>query len=158
MEDGEVILTQSGAIIEYLEEIYPEPPLLPKTQHARAHVRAMTNLIMCEMQPLNNLGTLKYLKDVLGHDPDDVSEWIQHFHVRGFSCLEEFVKKYGGPDGYCFGNTVTLADVFLFPQLWNAHRFECDLRPYENLKRIEKKLHKVEAFYKALPENQLDAP
>ena len=158
LEDGSEIFTQSGAIIEYLEEVKPEPALLPKDPAGRAHVRAMVNTIMCEIQPLNNLGTLKYLKNNFGHNDEDIGLWIKDFTARGFSSFEEFIKKYGAVEGYCYGKDVTMADIFLIPQIWNARRFDCDLTPYENILRIEEKLYKLDAFDKARPENQPDAP
>lgn len=151
------IITQSGAIIDYLEESYPEPALLPFGALARSRVRSMVNLIACEMQPMNNLSVLHYLKSPLKHEQAEVNAWYAHWIKRGFSALNEMVVRYGGRDGYCYGGDVSMADVFLFPQMWNARRFNCDLTPYENLCRIEGKLSKIPAFERALPENQPDA-
>jgi len=152
--DGEV-LSESVAIIEYLDEMHPAPALLPEDAIARAHVRAMVNVIACDIQPLNNLAILKYLKDPLGKTQADVDQWYTHWIERGFTAMEQMVSQHGGK--YCFGDTVTLADVFLVPQMWNGRRFNADMTAYPNLERVEKALYELEAFQDALPENQLDA-
>lgn len=154
--DGDII-TQSSAIIEYLEECYPDPPLLPTGVLARARVRAMVSLVLAEMQPLNNLAILHYLKSPLGHDQEEVDAWYAQWVARGFTALEAMVGRYGGVGGYCYGGNITMADVFFYPQIWNARRFNCDMTPYKNLQRIEEKLSGNEAFKNALPENQPDA-
>lgn len=154
--DGDV-LSQSIAIIEYLEDCYPDTPLLPMGALARARVRSMVNLVTAEIQPLNNISVLHYLKSPLGHDQAAVDKWYDHWVKRGFTALEEMTKRYGGRDGFCYGGAVSMADVFFYPQIWNARRFNCDISGFPNLLRIEEKLSKVEAFIKASPENQPDA-
>jgi maleylacetoacetate isomerase/maleylpyruvate isomerase len=154
--DGDV-LSQSIAIIEYLEDCHPDTPLLPTGALARARVRSMVNLVTAEIQPLNNIAVLHYLKSPLGHDQAEVDKWYDHWVSRGFSALEEMVKSYGGLDGFCYGGSVTMADVFFYPQIWNARRFNCDVSQFPNLLRVEEHLSKIDAFIKASPENQPDA-
>ena len=155
LEDGDVVLSQSGAIIEYLEETHPKPALLPSGPGDRAQVRRMTGLVACDIQPLNNLKVLKYLKDPMGHSQEDVNAWYCHWITLNFGALETLVADMG--KGFCFGDAVTMADVFLFPQIWNARRFDCDLADFKNLVAIEKRLGDIKAFADALPENQPDA-
>ncbi|MCH8347597.1 MAG: maleylacetoacetate isomerase [Proteobacteria bacterium] len=155
LEDGDFTISQSLAIIEYLEETHPEPALLPKNPKDRAGVRRMAGLIACDIQPLNNLKILKYLKGPLGHSQEEIGVWYNHWISLNFKALETLVKDKGG--GYCFGECVTMADVFLVPQMWNANRFKCDLAPFPALAAIEQRLYKLEAFDAARPENQPDA-
>jgi len=156
LDDNGTIIIQSVAIIEYLEETRPEPALLPKDPVDRARVRAMVNLIACDVQPLNNLKVLKYLSNELGHSKDEVSDWYRHWISLNFTALEALVAEYG--QSYCFGGTVTMADCFFIPQIWNARRFDTDLSAFPGLLEIEQALYKLDAFDKALPENQPDAP
>ena len=157
IEGGET-LAQSVALLEYLEETHPEPPLLPAGAVDRARVRAMVGLIACDIHPLNNLRILKYLKDPLGADQEAVGIWYRRWIARGFEALEQLVAQYGTPDGYCFGETVTLADVLLVPQVYNARRFETDLTPYPRLVEADARLQALDAFADAVPEVQPDAP
>ncbi len=156
LDTGDAMLTQSPAIIDYLDETYPEPALLPTDPIAKAQVRAMVNLIACEMQPLNNLAVLKHLKSDLGQDQDGVNAWYKHWVDRGFTALEKHLEKHSG--SYCFGDTITMADVFLIPQVWNARRFDCDLSKFPKIEAVEKRLYQLDAFVRALPENQADNP
>ncbi len=155
LEDGEFTISQSLAIIEYLEETQPEPALLPKSPEDRAGVRRMVDLVACDIQPLNNLKVLKYLKGPLGHSQEEIGLWYNHWISLNFKALETLVKDKGG--GYCFGDSVTMADVFLIPQMWNASRFDCDLAPFPALAAIEERLYKLDPFDTARPENQPDA-
>lgn len=157
IEGGET-LAQSVALLEYLEETHPEPPLLPAGAVDRARVRAMVGLIACDIHPLNNLRILKYLKDPLGADQEAVGIWYRRWIARGFEALEQLIAQYGTPDGYCFGETVTLADVLLVPQVYNARRFETDLTPYPRLVEVDARLQALDAFADAVPEVQPDAP
>jgi maleylacetoacetate isomerase len=156
LEDDGDFLTQSIAIIEYLEEKYDGPQLLPTDIVERARVRAMTQLIACEMQPLNNLGVLKYLKVEAGLDQAGVDAWYSHWIERGFKALEELVSRYGGK--YCFGDEVSMVDVALIPQMYNARRAGYDLVRHPQLCAIEKRLLSLDAFERAQPENQPDHP
>ena len=152
-DDGEA-LTQSLAIIEYLDETHPEPPLLPAEALGRARVRAMAQVVACEMHPLNNLRVLKYLKGPLAQDQAAVDAWYRHWVAEGFAALETMAAKFGA--GYCYGDAVSLADLCLVPQMWNARRFECDLAPYPRLVEIDARLNEIPAFAKAAPEAQPD--
>lgn len=154
LETDEGIITQSMAIIEYLEETVDGPALLPDEAMDRAHVRAMVNLIACEMQPLNNLAILKYLKGPLAQEQASVDTWYQHWVNRGFGALEKMLEQHSGD--YCFGDSVTMADIFLIPQVWNARRFNCDLAAFPLLEGVEKRLYALPAFDAARPENQPD--
>lgn len=156
LDDDGVIITQSVAIIEYLEETQALPALLPKDPVARARVRTMVNLIACDIQPLNNLKVLKYLNDPLGHSKEEIDDWYRHWIGLNFIALEALVAEHG--KGYCFGGTVTMADCFFIPQIWNAWRFDADLSAFPNLLKIEEALYKLDAFEAAKPENQPDAP
>ena len=153
--DG-VALTQSVAIIEYLEQNHPTLPLLPDDAVARARVRAMVNLVACDIQPLNNLQVLKYLKKDLGLGQDQIDAWYDHWILRGFTALEDLVESHGS-ERHCFGDSLTMADVYLVPQLWNARRFNTSLEGLPNLVRIDAALNEMEAFRNAAPENQEDA-
>lgn len=148
-------MTQSTAIIEYLEETVPEPPLLPTDPGERAHVRSMVGLVACDIQPLNNLQVLKYLKDPLGHDQETVNTWYRHWIERGFAAMEKMVADSRGR--FCHGDTPGMADVFLVPQVWNARRFEVDMSAFPHLAAIDAACAELPAFRDAAPENQPDA-
>jgi maleylacetoacetate isomerase len=150
-------IAQSLAIIEYLEEIRPDPPLLPAAPVDRARVRAMALAVACDMHPLNNLRVLSYLRTPLGHDDAGVNAWYHHWISVGFRALEEDVKRVSSDGQHMFGETVTLADVYIVPQMYNARRFNCDLEPYPTLRSICAHLETLPAFAKAAPEAQPDA-
>ena len=153
LEDGPAALTQSLAIIEYLEETYPGPPLLPADPVGRAKVRAASLAVACDIHPINNLRVLNYLRDELGQPPPAVNAWVRHWIAEGFKALEASA----GEGPYLFGPAVTMADLCLVPQLYNARRFEADLSPYPRLIEIEHSLLSLPAFEAARPENQTDA-
>jgi len=157
LEDGGRPLTQSLAIIEYLEERYPEPPLLPKDPADRAAVRAMALAIACEVHPLQNLKVLNYVKGELKQDEAAASRWAQHWIALGLAALEEMVRAAPKRGKFCFGDAPTLADLCLVPQLANARRFGCDLSGVPTLVRIDAHCGTLPAFVKAAPENQPDA-
>ena len=152
LDDGRV-LTQSLAIIEYLDEIHPEPPLLPTDSVARAEVRAAAQIIACDIHPLNNSMVLNYLKGPLKHDQDTVNAWYHHWIIGGFAGLEAMLQ----PGPYAFGERVTLADVCLVPQLFNARRFKVPLDRFPKIVSVESACNKLPAFDAARPENQPDA-
>lgn len=154
LEDGEV-LTQSLAILEYLEETYSEPPLLPREPLARARVRAMAQVIGCDVHPVNNLRVLQYLQKELGASDEQKQDWYQHWIARGFAVLEQMAAAHAGQ--CCYGDQVTLADICLVPQLYNARRFDCPLEGYPTLLRIEAHCLELPAFAAAVPEKQPDA-
>ncbi len=155
LETGEVTLTQSLAIIEWLDELQPEPPLLPATPDARALVRSLALHVACEIHPLNNLRVLQYLENRLGLEERDVNAWYRHWIAEGLTSLERRLAATAGT--YCFGDTVTLADLCLVPQVYNARRYSCDLMPFPTIVRIDAACLKLPAFAEARPERQPDA-
>jgi maleylacetoacetate isomerase len=157
LEHDGATIAQSLAIIEYLDETHPDPPLLPASPVARARVRAMALTVACDMHPLNNLRVLNYLRSPLELDEDTVNAWYHHWIGAGFTALEEDAKRATGDGRHMFGTTVTLADICIVPQMYNARRFKCDLEPYPTLRAISTHLESLPAFAKAAPEQQPDA-
>ena len=153
--DGDTGLNQSLAIIEYLDETYPDPPLLPASPVARARVRAAALAISCDIHPLNNLRVLKYLKEPLGHEQEAIDTWQRHWIETGFAALEEIAEAATGT--YLFGDTVTLAEVCLVPQFANARRCQADVARFPRLSAIDQALNALPAFAAARPERQPDA-
>ena len=153
--DGDVGLNQSLAIIEYLDETYPDPPLLPGDAVARARIRAAALTIACDIHPLNNLRVLNYLKGPLAVAPESVDLWAEHWITTGFAALEETAAASTGR--YLFGDSVTLADLCLVPQMYNARRIRADLTAFPSLVAIDKKLNALPMLRKARPEAQPDA-
>lgn len=147
-------VAQSLAIIEYLDEVYPEPPLLPRAPVDRARVRAMALAVACDMHPLNNLRVLNYLRSPLGQDEDTVNAWYRHWIAVGFSGLEQEARRASREGQYMFGSSVTIADIYIVPQMYNARRFKCDIEPYPTLRSICAHLESLPAFAKAVPEAQ----
>lgn len=152
--DDRQTLTQSLAIIEYLDEVYPEPALLPGTAVARARVRAMSQLIACDIHPLNNLRVLHYLEATLALAPGARDAWYRHWIEAGFAALEEMLARDPRRGRYCHGESPTLADVCLVPQVFNARRFSVDLGPYPRIVAIDAACSELAAFTSALPEKQ----
>ena len=150
-------LTQSLAIIEYLEEIHPRPPLLPDAPEDRARVRALAQAIACEIQPLNNLQVLKYLVDDLKASEEQKLDWYRHWITKGFAALEKMLADDPRTGGFCHQNTPGLADVCLVPQVYNAVRFECDLSEFPLIRAINDACLALKEFQEATPENQPDA-
>ncbi len=155
LQDKGQLLTQSLAIIEYLDEVYPDVPLLPNTAADRAIVRAMASTIACEIHPLNNLRVLKYLTNTFHVNEEQKLAWYAHWIQEGFRALEAQLQKYAGE--FCFGDKPTLADCCLVPQVFNAKRFDVDLSSYRAIHRVTDNCLKLEAFIKADPSNQPDA-
>lgn len=150
-------ITQSLAILEYLEETYPEPPLLPAAAADRARVRALALTVACDVHPLNNLRVLNYLKAQLGIDEAARNAWYRHWVALGFTALERLLRDDVRTGRYCHGDTPTLADCCLVPQVFNARRFECPLEPYPTLVRVTENCQRLDAFERARPEAQADA-
>lgn len=154
--DGKPLI-QSMAIIEYLDETHPEPPLLPANALDRAIVRGLAQEIACEIHPLNNLRVLKYLKHTLGVAEEAKDAWYRHWIEQGFASLEGNLQQIGRVGRYAFGDTPTLIDLCLVPQVFNAHRFNVDLDRYPQITRIHAACMELEAFQKAAPAAQPDS-
>ncbi|HET6182936.1 MAG TPA: maleylacetoacetate isomerase [Acetobacteraceae bacterium] len=153
-DDG-ALLGQSLAIMEWLEETHPEPPLLPGDALQRARIRAFALTVACDIHPLNNLRVLRYLKNAMGQDDAARDEWYRHWIAEGLTALEAMVCGNAGP--FCFGAAPTLADVCLVPQLSNARRFNCPLDAYPTLLRADAAAGALPAFAAAAPDRQPDA-
>ena len=143
----------SLAIIEYLDETHPQPPLLPSDPVRRAKVRAFAQVIACDIHPLNNLIALQYLRRVLKHEQAEIDTWYRHWVTQGFEALEATIE----PGPYCFGGNITLADICLAPQMFNARRLNTPLEKFPKLIAVDAACLKLPAFDKARPENQFDA-
>lgn len=155
LEDGGAYLAQSMAIMEYLDEQHPDPPLLPRGDAVdRARVRQMCLAIACDIHPLNNLRVLKYLKGPLALSEKQKDEWARHWIGLGFTALERQLAGSRQTGAFCFGDAPTLADCFLIPQMFNAERFGTDLQPYPTLRRIDAHCATHPAFARAHPLQQ----
>ncbi|WP_339706372.1 maleylacetoacetate isomerase [uncultured Sphingosinicella sp.] len=157
LEVNGLALTQSLAIIEYLEERYPEPALLPKTPESRARVRSLAQITACDIHPLNNLRVLNYLRQGLEHTEDVIQAWYAHWVVEGFDAIERFLCESPDTGLFCHGDSPTVADVCLVPQVANARNFKLDLSQFPTIQRIDAIASTLPAFRKALPSNQPDA-
>jgi maleylpyruvate isomerase len=153
LDSGDVLI-QSMAIIDYLDETYPQPPLMPRNDALlRAKVRAVSQIIACDIHPIDNTAPLRYLKNVLGHDQPTIDAWYHHWILEGFDAIEKLIS-----DGlYCFGTNVTLADICLVPQVFNARRLKVPLDRFPKIVAAADACMKLPAFEKARPENQPDA-
>jgi maleylacetoacetate isomerase len=149
-EPGGTVLTQSLAILEYLEETHPEPALLPRDPAARAHTRALCELIACDVHPLNNLRVLRYLERELGLGEEARRRWYAHWVSEGFTAFEQWLSR-SAPQRYCCGDAPTLADVCLVPQVANARRFSVDLTPFSRIVAIDAACALIPAFAGAAP-------
>ena len=156
LEDGGSVFTQSLAIIEYLDERYPSPPLLPSDAPGRARVRALALVIACDIHPLNNLRVLQYLEHALAADRDARVAWYRHWIAEGFAALERMLNDRQTGQ-FCHGDTPTLADVALVPQVANAQRYGCELAPYTRIRAINDACVALPAFARTAPANQPDA-
>ena len=152
------LLTQSSAIIEYLDEVYPEPPLLPESPVDRAHVRALAQIIACDIHPLNNLRVLNFRAVQELQNEQKTTEWYQHWIHIGFQAFEALVMDNGSDGRFCFGQQPSSADIFLIPQVYNALRFDCDFQDYPLIQRIYRHCTALAPFANAAPENQLVSP
>ncbi|MCE4553228.1 maleylacetoacetate isomerase [Roseateles cellulosilyticus] len=154
LDDGRW-LSQSLAILEYLDETHPEPPLLPRDALARAQVRALAQDIACDLHPINNLRVLRYLKSGMQHTQDDIDRWYRHWVATGLTVVERRLTSMAGT--YCFGDTPGLADCLLVPQVYNAQRFACPLDDFPIVRRINDACLALPAFANTRPEACPDA-
>ncbi|WP_295814855.1 maleylacetoacetate isomerase [uncultured Nitratireductor sp.] len=155
-EDGQV-MTQSLAIIEWLDETQPEPPLLPADPDGRARVRALSLMIACEIHPLNNLRVLEYLGNAFGANDEATKAWFTHWVGTTFDALETSLARDTATGRFCHGDTPGLADLCLYAQVWNNRRFDIDTRDWPVIERIFAELDALPAFSDAAPHNQPDA-
>ncbi|MCX7515012.1 maleylacetoacetate isomerase [Frateuria sp. STR12] len=158
LRDGERVLTQSMAIMEYLEETHPEPPLLPADARSRARVRALAMAVGSDIHPLGNLRVLQYLQGELGVDEAQKLAWSRHWIEVGFDALETMLAGNSATGRYCHGDTPGLADACLVPQAYNALRWELPMDRWPTIARIHAACNELEAFRQAAPEHQPDAP
>ena len=156
LEDG-TVLTQSLAIMEYLDEVQPESALLPADAIGRARVRALAQAIACDLHPVNNLRVLQYLSQQLGISAEQKDAWYRHWVATGLQGLEALLADHPSTGRFCHGDTPTLADCCLVPQLYNARRFQCPLDAYPTIRRIAAACETLPAFQQAAPEVQPDA-
>ena len=157
--DGSRVFRQSMAIIEYLEESYPgTAALLPSTARERARVRALAQVVACDIHPLNNLRVMQFLEDEFSSPQVERERWTRHWITHGFLGLEKMLDDSSGTGIYCHGDTPTLADVCLVPQVYNARRFDVDMSAFPVISRIEQECLTLAGFDAARPENQPDAP
>jgi maleylpyruvate isomerase len=157
LADDDRVFAQSLAIIEYLEETHPEPALLPMDFAGRAVVRQMALGVACDIQPLQNTRVLQYLREPLGQADGAVADWVRHWIATGLRALEELARRHGDAKRYLYGGGVTMADLCLVPQMYNARRYHCDLTPFPALVAIDAHLMTLPAFSTTRPEAQPDA-
>ncbi|AYH43419.1 maleylacetoacetate isomerase [Azoarcus sp. DN11] len=156
--EGDLTLIQSPAIIEWLEERHPAPALLPANAADRARVRALAAIVGCDIHPINNRRILEYLRKTLGCDEAAVQAWCATWIAAGFDALEALLAADKSRGAFCFGNAPTLADVYLVPQVESARRFNVDLTPYPNIVAVDRACGELDAFRRAAPAVQPDAP
>lgn len=157
LEDGGRTLIQSLAIMEYLEERYPTPPLLPADPLDRAYVRAVCGIVACEIHPLNNLRTLKHIRKTYSLDEAGVNAWYRHWIADGLGMLERYMAAEERTGRHAFGDRPTLADCCIVPQIFNARRYDCDVTPYATVMRVFDACMELAAFQRAQPSEQADA-
>ncbi|MEM9171522.1 MAG: maleylacetoacetate isomerase [Pseudomonadota bacterium] len=152
LEIDDLTLTQTPAIFQYLEEQCPQPALLPSDPRRRQQVRQLANIIECDIHPLNNLRVLKYLRDTLSANDDQVGDWYRHWVSQGFAAIESALSSSSSNNRYCVGDAPTYADVALVPQVYNARRFNTDLSAFPKLVAIDASLNEIDAFALAHPD------
>jgi len=158
LQADDLLLFQSPAILEWLEEVYPKNPLLPKDAAGRMQVRALSAMIGCDIHPLNNRRVLQYLRNELSVDEAEVIKWCNRWISEGFAALEKRLVADKTRGKFCYGDSPTFADCYLIPQVSSARRFEVDLNPYPNIVQIDAHCHTLKAFSDADPMQQPDAP
>lgn len=158
LQHGQRMLRQSLSILEYLDEVWPEPALLPGTARGRQRVRAIAQLVACDIHPLNNLRVLQYFEREWNVPSAERDTWVRHWMAEGFAACEQLLNDNPATSEFCEGSEPTIADICLIPQLYNARRFGLDLTPYPCLMRIEAACLALPEFDAARPERQPDAP
>ena len=156
LQDSGLKLIQSLAIIEYLDEVHPDPPLLPKDPADRARVRALAEIVACDIHPINNLRVLRYLTHDLSHEETAIAKWYNHWIAMGFEAVESLLASDARTGAFCHGDSPSLADVTLVPQVVNAERYRLDLKSYPTLVRIFENCMRLDPFIAAHPNNQPD--
>jgi maleylacetoacetate isomerase len=156
--DGARVIRQSLAILEYLDEVHPEQALLPSAARDRAHVRGLAQLVACDIHPLNNLRVMQYIEREYGVQQPERERWMRHWMEEGLRAFEAILDADAATGMYCHGESPTMADACLIPQVYNARRFGIDLSPYPMIRRIDEKCLSLAAFDAARPERQPDAP
>jgi maleylacetoacetate isomerase len=156
LQEGGLSLIQSLAIIEYLDETHPDPPLLPQGTADRARVRGLAEIVACDIHPINNLRVLRYLAHSFGRDEGDIAAWYNHWIDAGFRALEGLLSGDDRTASFCHGDTPGLADIALVPQVVNAERYRLDLAPYPTIARIYQNCMRLDPFTAAHPDNQPD--
>jgi len=157
LRHGERVLQQSMAILEYLDEVFPDPALLPDDAEGRARVRALAQLVACDIHPLNNLRVMQFFSDTWSVPQPERDDWTRHWIRVGFDAMERMLVESVDTGRFCHGDIPTLADCCLVPQMYNARRFKLDLEPYPTLVRIDAACLALPAFAAAKPESQADA-
>jgi len=157
LEDQGRILTQSLAILEYLDETHPEPPILPRDPAGRARVRALAQIVACDIHPIDNLRVLNYLKGELKASEEATNAWYRHWVALGLASFEALLADHPDTGRFCHGDAPTLADICLVPQVFNALRFKCPVDGYPTILRIHEACQALDAFDRARPERQPDA-
>ncbi|WP_313159667.1 maleylacetoacetate isomerase [Stenotrophomonas sp.] len=157
LRHGERVLQQSMAILEYLDEVFPDPALLPDDAEGRARVRALAQLVACDIHPLNNLRVMQFFSDTWSLPQPERDDWTRHWIRVGFDAMERMLVESVDTGRFCHGDIPTLADCCLVPQMYNARRFKLDLEPYPTLVRIDAACLALPAFAAAKPESQADA-
>jgi maleylacetoacetate isomerase len=155
--DGDLVLPQSMAIIQYLDDKYPQPPLLPADAAGRARVRALSQVVACDIHPIGNLRVFQQLGSQFGADDAQKAEWMRHWIAAGFKALENMLANSKDTGHFCHGNTPTMADICLVPQVYNARRWKVPLGDYPTILRIDAVCDALDAFKDATPERQPDA-
>jgi len=158
LQHGQRMLRQSMSILEYVDEMWPERPLLPTTARDRQRVRALSQVVACDIHPLNNLRVMQYLEQEWGVPHAERETWTRHWMAEGFAAFEALLHDHPSTGAYCDGDVPTMADCCLVPQVYNARRFGVDLAPYPTIVRIEQECLALPEFQAARPENQPDAP
>ena len=157
LQDNDLQMFQSPAILEWLEETYPDTPLLPKDSAGRMRVRALSAMIGCDIHPINNRRILQYLRNELSLEEEQVKLWCQRWINDGFTALEKLLAEDRERGDFCYGNSPTLVECYLIPQVYSAHRFGVDMSAYPIIAAIDKHCHALQAFIDAEPSNQEDA-